>query len=259
MDRRSRVLVRRSASRAFTLVELLIVVAILAVCVAVMTPLFMRAKAEEKGSQCLLNLQNIVGGLVMYTNDCDDTLPMAYYDSSKRKRESGFESPGVSGSTAPIWADLTMPYTGGRELWRCPVDDSAATAGATKLNSKLPLSYGLNAYFYDQPGVRRETESGGSLGEVDNVKSKILVGESISGVGRELISPSQWQQKDGSATWERHLQGANWALGDMHVAFHRMPQAWKSVSAATWLDPKLAAKEPYPQWFPWIDTAKQQW
>lgn len=64
-----------SSSRAFTLIELLTVVAIIAVLVALMLPVFGSVRKQGDSTKCLSNLRQIGVGIVSYANDNDGTLP----------------------------------------------------------------------------------------------------------------------------------------------------------------------------------------
>src|SRR5687768_8239735 len=72
-------LTRRSRSghpaRAFTLIEWLGVIAIIAILAALLLPALARAKEKTKATKCFSNGKQIGLALMMYTDDNQETLP----------------------------------------------------------------------------------------------------------------------------------------------------------------------------------------
>ena len=65
------------AVTGFTLTELLVVMAIIAVLAALLLPVLSNAKAKARRTVCLNNLRQVNLGIRMYSDDSDDTLPIA--------------------------------------------------------------------------------------------------------------------------------------------------------------------------------------
>jgi prepilin-type N-terminal cleavage/methylation domain-containing protein len=66
------------SSRAFTLVELLVVIGIIALLVSILLPTLGRARESAKRTQCLSNLRTIHQMLVMYSLSYKDMVPLGY-------------------------------------------------------------------------------------------------------------------------------------------------------------------------------------
>ena len=61
--------------RGFTLVELLVVVGIIAVLIAILFPVFSRAREQARRTKCLANLRTLGQAMFIYANQHKDRLP----------------------------------------------------------------------------------------------------------------------------------------------------------------------------------------
>src|SRR5690349_4775228 len=76
-DMKVRISDRCSALRSgFTLIELLVVIAIIALLAAILFPVFARARENARRASCQSNLKQIGLGIMQYTQDYDDRLPV---------------------------------------------------------------------------------------------------------------------------------------------------------------------------------------
>ncbi len=66
---------RHENGRAFTLLELLVVIAIIAILAALLLPVLSSAKRKAAQTQCQNNLKQLGLGMEMYVNDNSDTFP----------------------------------------------------------------------------------------------------------------------------------------------------------------------------------------
>jgi prepilin-type N-terminal cleavage/methylation domain-containing protein/prepilin-type processing-associated H-X9-DG protein len=98
-------------TRAFTLIELLIVVAIIAILAAVLFPVFARARDAARRTACLAHEKQIVMASLMYCQDYDECLPVPSY---------GFWKACCWGSIR--WRDTVYPYSKNAQVWWCPSD-----------------------------------------------------------------------------------------------------------------------------------------
>jgi prepilin-type N-terminal cleavage/methylation domain-containing protein len=112
---------RGDRSPAFTLVEMLVVVAVIALLAGLLLPALGTATAKARSIRCLSNLRQIGVGVALYSHDNDDVLPQ-----SSHQRSSWI------GSLAPY--GVTSTYT-------CPVDT----------NRLRITSYALNDYLTARP------------------------------------------------------------------------------------------------------------
>jgi prepilin-type N-terminal cleavage/methylation domain-containing protein len=68
---------RRRLELAFTLVELLVVIAIIAILAALLLPALAKAKDKAHDARCINNLTQLGRALYMYAGDNEDKLPSA--------------------------------------------------------------------------------------------------------------------------------------------------------------------------------------
>jgi prepilin-type N-terminal cleavage/methylation domain-containing protein len=136
-------------SKAFTLLEVLVVVAIIGILAALLLPALSRAKANAKRTTCLNNLMQIGQGVHMYAGDFDEIL-FPFTNPSKTN---------VSGQTYEWTAynPLMRSYVGLKgapspqdRLFACPADtmvyDSTGVLPGAHLQSKYNFtSYAFNA------------------------------------------------------------------------------------------------------------------
>jgi prepilin-type N-terminal cleavage/methylation domain-containing protein len=122
---------------AFTLVELLVVVAIIGLLAGLLLPTFGSAKRDSQATACLSNLHQIGLAVQMYVQESNDILPSCPL------------LPSQDTNLAPITATLA-PYLPTSAVWLCPGDQGTPGIFATE-----GTSYEWNQYFnganYDQP------------------------------------------------------------------------------------------------------------
>jgi prepilin-type processing-associated H-X9-DG protein len=88
---------RFHARTAFTLIELLVIIAIIAILAAILFPVFAQARAKARQTMCLSNQKQLGVALMAYTQDYDETFPMANYTIA-----------GADSNTA--WQHMVDPY-----------------------------------------------------------------------------------------------------------------------------------------------------
>jgi prepilin-type N-terminal cleavage/methylation domain-containing protein/prepilin-type processing-associated H-X9-DG protein len=146
----------RPRSGAFTLVELLVVVAIVGLLAALLLPALNRAQAKAQGASCLNNLKQLQLAWQMYVDDHSGKLPENYADLSTgvwRSSSNSWAGP----SSAPFDLDdsairrgtfFRLGYIRATGTFRCPSDDSEAR-GWNDRSAGVPRSrsYSMNGNF----------------------------------------------------------------------------------------------------------------
>lgn len=146
--------------RGFTLVELLIVLAIISILAGILFPVFLSARQSAQKVRCLANFKNAYDATALYAQDYDDRLiPINH-------------RPGMAPDplTDQTWPQILLPYARDFRVFDCPSDMNPMDFGgafdpdllpgdyATRYyNAALHSDIGYNAY-YLAPVVRSGTE-----------------------------------------------------------------------------------------------------
>src|SRR5690606_25937103 len=99
----------RPARAAFTLVELLVVIGIIALLIGILLPTLSRAREAGNTAKCLSNLRNMALGAVMYANDNDGYLIQA-----------GHGHGGTHSHEEVAWFNTLQAYYQDKLVARCP-------------------------------------------------------------------------------------------------------------------------------------------
>lgn len=89
---------------AFTLLELLVVIGLIAILSSLILPALAGAKAKARRANCLNNVRQLQLSMQMYADDNQDLLPSRNYGSGS------------------VWIDSLRPYYKNPETLKCPVD-----------------------------------------------------------------------------------------------------------------------------------------
>lgn len=98
--------------RAFTLIELLIVLGMMLLLAALLFPVFASAKASAKRINCLSNFHQVQTSSMMYTTDYDDKFMLSTH------------APGQIGDSSNdrTWVQVALPYVRSFDVFFCPSD-----------------------------------------------------------------------------------------------------------------------------------------
>lgn len=190
-----------NSRRAFTLVELLVVVGIIAILVAILLPALNKARSRAWAVQCASNMRQIYTYCVLFANEHGGVLP----------RPSGVNEPATSdpndnvcwGSKGPgvadldrgvLWRYLPSGETRKALIW-CPADTSerAALAGQI-LRVDRNFSYSFHAHIRVVRPGRRPTSI--RLHSVVRPAEKIMVFEEMAPNDAYCLNPDIAQHGD---------------------------------------------------------------
>ena len=117
------------SERAFTLWEMMVVLAVIAIMMSMTYPVYYNMSQRAKATQDLNDLRQIGLGMQMYFNDKDGVLPIINV------------APGTGTNATPV---IYPKYLPSRKIFQSPFDGRAASE-----TDSSPVSYGINRNMYD--------------------------------------------------------------------------------------------------------------
>ena len=253
-----KVWMRRQVRSAFTLVELLVVISIIALLVSMLMPSLAKAKDLARGVKCSVNMRNIGLGVLVYAQENNNYLPRASMTASMKPPKEPFQ--------VRPWGEAIVPYLGhgGRDfsrfdqsagemfrklftgLYRCPSDKTHITENWVYNPSQLYLghwSYGKNVIFeYNENWSPKYAD----FSKLDNIRKPdeiVLFGEIKANQMSDHLMVDAWLPDGSNATVDstRHGATSNYIFCDTHV----VPGKFKNM-----FDPPRNVNRFDPNWVP---------
>ena len=136
--------------RAFTLIELLMVIAIIAILAALLLPVLSKTKLNAQQIDCLNNQRQLQAGWLMYVHEQNDALPL-------NAGEVAIYSPYASTTNSWVVGDVTVsadlsfirqgsifPYVNNPGVYHCPSDHSTVDDTNALRTRSYSMDYYLN-------------------------------------------------------------------------------------------------------------------
>jgi prepilin-type N-terminal cleavage/methylation domain-containing protein/prepilin-type processing-associated H-X9-DG protein len=221
--------VRRAPKAAgaggFTLVEMLVVIAVISILAALLFPVFAAAREKARQTTCLSNLRQLTIGIIQYTDDYNGRMPCAYYgdygiDTDHDQRDgwiyySQFVS-SYNGNLGSADFDVTLgsiyPYVGSKQVYVCPDDgEGRITGDSFAINSCVEGAKAGSAFFV----------IGKLLAQLNNPSGMMLLGEegdgSANGSTNDGYLDFNYAPGGFDTISDRHNGGSNLSFVDGHT------------------------------------------
>lgn len=227
------------AKAAFTLIEVLVVISIIALIAAILFPAFAKARENARRSSCQSNLKQIGLGLLQYVGDHDDKMPASAY---------GPISPTIQDSNNSSyykWMDAIFPYVKSEQLFICPSDSGGKYTYSLNLpdgeSTQDYGSYGQNGAYRNAGDAQTPPRSAAYLVSLSSMASPAATIWAADTNNREEANGSygfSWANAASTPSIttaasgvrqlekisERHLQTSNVLFCDGHVKAMKLEQ-----------------------------------
>lgn len=218
---------------AFTLVELLVVIAVISLLMSILIPALSKAKAYAYRTVCSNNLRQLHYCWQLYIDDWDGKMPNNMASPGPDGAWRSDPNSWIGYSSAPHDAETTgiekgSFFTGNynrvMKLYRCPADKSRvrSVAGA-ELGMKRTRSYSMNAHFGGPKGSPSAMNSAAALRNPGSLFVFLEEHEERIDDASFTVNPAP------AETWsnmpaDRHSLGCAFSFADGHVERWR----WKN-------------------------------
>jgi prepilin-type N-terminal cleavage/methylation domain-containing protein/prepilin-type processing-associated H-X9-DG protein len=226
----------RHVQAAFTLSELLVVLAVIGILATLLATSFNNTKARSQKVVCLNNLHQMQWAWRLYVDDNDDLLPInTTTDNPLLERIYGrllgsnawaCGNPKEDISPANLIRGSLFPYTGRSiGVYRCPVDRSTVIGRTDALRNR---SYTMSAYLAgDDQGVDPRVKAKDSeliSPSPEHVFVFVEEHEDSPWLGAFWVLPREKMALSSVVNWtslpsDRHNQGCNLSFADGHVQY----------------------------------------
>jgi prepilin-type N-terminal cleavage/methylation domain-containing protein len=199
----------------FTLIEMLVVVAIIVLMAMMLLPVYETAIKHSERSVCLVNIKNLVTANGLYAEDYDGRCVPARVDGPK-------------GTYGTCWDVLLMPYFRAPQMLVCPSDPMPGqTSGSVSYKHSYGINYGISLI----GGYNGQSQL---MDRIEDQTATILFFD-IRGSARSMGANAQVEGV--TKVDSRHGDGANFAYVAGNVTWHRaettlQPRSFTSVKSS---------------------------
>ena len=178
-------------------------------------PAFARARENARRSSCQSNLKQIGLGIMQYTQDYDERLPMATAGVTGNAEPGGWMFYQTVGNFDPARGAI-FPYLKSAQIFVCPSDSTGSTNGDSyAINSCVSVDGNATGITGARPAK--------SLAAFDETTKWMLLSEEGSSTDNSISTDDGFLSMGaGNDFTARHLEGSNIVFLDGHVKWFRV-------------------------------------
>ncbi|WDE96537.1 prepilin-type N-terminal cleavage/methylation domain-containing protein [Lentisphaera profundi] len=117
----------KNKMKSFTLIEVLVVIALLAILMSLLLPALGKARLKAKIAQCVNNEKQISTAVYMYSGDNEFYIPAHYTASDRRISFDDYLGMGYDGREISLNEAKAFKTSEAYKLYECPTDESHVT------------------------------------------------------------------------------------------------------------------------------------
>jgi prepilin-type N-terminal cleavage/methylation domain-containing protein len=215
----------------FTLIEMLSVIACIAILASLLLPALSRGREKARGIQCLNNTKQLGMSYLLYASDCQDKLPFCDGDNAWCPSLGAWWTEEETWRKSPL-----MPYLGlSPKTWQCPsyqYFDTGPTAMNYSVNQFLGFSQWDPTGEYNEP-ITTFSKLDGQLSHYGSRFFLLMDWRSDFSCGSSfLIDTHNWNNPSGFQWYSipavQHNHSAAFVFVDGSASLHkwRDPRTW---------------------------------
>jgi len=140
--------------RAFTLVELLVVIGIIALLISIIMPALNRVRDQAIRVKCMNNLRNIMSAVIMYSSENKGIMPYCNWGGMPAGHVGWLYKDPIIPDERHAETGIVYHYLKERQIFKCPVHTEIRTRGPSEYLTSYLMNGAVQDYGEYPPTMR---------------------------------------------------------------------------------------------------------